>query len=178
MHLFAPEVGFMGSVPIVAATVPIAVGAALAAKMDDGDAVAVTYFRDGAAEEGVVHESLNLASQMNLPVIFVCENNLYASHMDIAQRQPSDSTARFAQANGIAHAVIDGNDVAGTARTVGEMITTARQGAAGRDISRPSPIAGAAMSGRMRTSMSASDVRLKKLRHGNAATPLRGLSPQ
>ncbi len=128
MHLFAPEVGFMGSVPIVAATVPIAVGAALAAKMDDGDAVAVTYFGDGAAEEGVVHESLNLASQMNLPVIFVCKNNLYASHRDIAQRQPSDSTARFAQANGIAHAVIDGNDVAGTARTVGEMITTARQG--------------------------------------------------
>ena len=128
MHLFAPEVGFMGSVPIVAATVPIAVGAALAAKMDDGDAVAVTYFGDGAAEEGVVHESLNLASQMNLPVIFVCKNNLYASHRDIAQRQPSDSTARFAQANGIAHAVIDGNDVAGTAWTVGEMITTARQG--------------------------------------------------
>ncbi len=128
MHLFAPEVGFMGSVPIVAATVPVAVGAALAAKMDKGDAVAVSYFGDGAAEEGVVHESLNLASQMNLPVLFVCENNLYASHMDISQRQPSDSTARFAQANGIPHAVIDGNDVAGTARVAGEMITAARNG--------------------------------------------------
>jgi acetoin:2,6-dichlorophenolindophenol oxidoreductase subunit alpha len=128
MHLFAPEVGFMGSVPIVAATVPVAVGAALAAKMDNSDAIAVTYFGDGAAEEGVVHESLNLASQMKLPVLFVCENNLYASHMDIAQRQPSDSTARFAQANNIPYAVIDGNDVAGTARAAGDLITAARNG--------------------------------------------------
>lgn len=128
MHLIAPEGGFMGSVPIVAATVPVAVGAALAAKMDDGDAVAVTYFGDGAAEEGVVHESLNLASQMKLPVLFVCENNLYASHMDITQRQPSDSTARFAQANSIPHAVVDGNDVAATARAAGELIAAAREG--------------------------------------------------
>ncbi len=128
MHLFAPEVGFMGSVPIVAATVPIAVGAALAAKMEGSNAVAVSYFGDGAVEEGVVHESFNLASQMNLPVLFVCENNLYASHLDIAQRQPSDCTARFAQANGIRCAVIDGNSVTGVAETAGELIQAARRG--------------------------------------------------
>ena len=128
MHLFAPEVGFMGSVPIVAATVPVAVGAALAAKMDGLGAIAVTYFGDGAVEEGVVHESLNLAAQMNLPVLFVCENNLYASHLDIAQRQPSDCTARFAQANGIRCAVIDGNSVTGVAEAAGELIQAARRG--------------------------------------------------
>lgn len=128
MHLFAPEVGFKGSVPIVAATVPMAVGAALAAHKDGRGAVAVSYFGDGAVEEGVVHESLNLASRMNLPVLFVCENNFYASHMDIAQRQPSDCTSRFAVAHGIRANVVDGNDVAATAAAAGELIAAARAG--------------------------------------------------
>ena len=128
MHLHAPEVGFMGSVPIVAATVPIAVGAALAAKKDGNGAVAIAYFGDGAVEEGAIHESLNLASQMALPVVFVCENNLYASHMDIAQRQPGDRTARFADAAGITARVIDGNSVTGVAATAGTLIEAARRG--------------------------------------------------
>ncbi len=128
MHLYAPEVGFAGSVPIVAATVPIAVGAALAARMDGGDAVAVCYFGDGAVEEGAVHESLNLAAQMSLPVLFVCENNLYSSHLDIELRQPSDRTARFAVASGIAHAVVDGNDVLAVADAAGALIAAARAG--------------------------------------------------
>ena len=128
MHLYAPEVGFKGSVPIVAATVPIAVGAALAAKKDGNGAVAVSYFGDGAVEEGAVHESLNLASHMKLPVLFVCENNLYASHMDIAQRQPSDRTARFADAAGINALVIDGNDITGVATAAGQLIGAARRG--------------------------------------------------
>ncbi len=128
MHLYAPEVGFQGSVPIVAATVPVAVGAALAAKKDGKPHVAVAYFGDGAVEEGVVHESLNLASQMNLPVLFVCENNLYASHMDIAQRQPNDRTARIAEAHSVATAVIDGNDVLAVADAAGDLIHRARCG--------------------------------------------------
>ena len=66
---------------------------------------------DGAVEEGVVHESLNLAKLYNLPVLFVVENNLFASHMHISQRQPSNSTARFAKANNIDYEVIDGNNV-------------------------------------------------------------------
>jgi pyruvate dehydrogenase E1 component alpha subunit len=129
MHLYAPEVGFKGSVPIVAATVPIAVGAALAAKKDGKGAVAVAYFGDGAAEEGAVHESLNLASHMQLPVLFVCENNLYASHMDIAQRQPSDRTGRFADAAGVNALAIDGNDVIRVADAAGSLIEAARRGA-------------------------------------------------
>jgi len=128
MHLFAPEVGFWGSVPIVGATIPVAVGAALAAAMDNAGAVAVSYFGDGAVEEGVVHESLNLASQMRLPVLFVCENNLYSSHLDIAQRQPSDCTARIADAHGVACAVVDGNDVLAVAKAARELIEAARRG--------------------------------------------------
>lgn len=128
MHLHAPEQGFWGSVPIVAATVSIAVGAALAARMDGSDAVAVAYFGDGAVEEGSVHESLNLASKMKLPVLFVCENNFYASHMDIAQRQPSDCTARFADAHCIDWAVVDENDVISVAEVSQKMIGNARNG--------------------------------------------------
>ena len=111
MHLWAGNHGFAGSVPIVAGAVSLAVGAALAAKMDGGDDVAVVYLGDGAFEEGVVHESLNLASTMKLPVLFVAENNLFASHLHIDQRQPSDWLGRFAIASGIANALVDGNDV-------------------------------------------------------------------
>ena len=128
MHLYGPDVGFQGSVPIVAATVPVAVGAALAAKKDDSGRVAVAYFGDGAVEEGGVHESLNLAAQMKLPVIFVCENNLYASHMDIAQRQPNDRTARIAEAHAVSTAVVDGNDVIAVADSAGDLIHRARCG--------------------------------------------------
>ena len=128
MHLYAPEVGFQGSVPIVAATVPVAVGAALAAKKDGSPHIAVAYFGDGAVEEGGVHESLNLAAQMKLPVLFVCENNLYASHMDIAQRQPNDRTARIAEAHAVPTAVVDGNDVVAVADAAGALIHRARCG--------------------------------------------------
>ena len=128
MHLYGPQVGFLGSVPIVGASVPIAVGAALAAKMDGKGDVAVSYFGDGAVEEGSVQESLNLAAIMKLPVLFVCENNLFASHMHIRLRQVGDSTARFAQAHGIPAAVVDGNDVVAVAAVAGEMVQRARSG--------------------------------------------------
>ena len=128
MHLFAPEVGFWGSVPIVGATIPIAAGAALAAAKDGSDVVAVTYFGDGAAEEGVLHETLNLAAQMKLPVLFVCENNLYASHLDIDQRQPSDSISRFADAHGVSRVLVDGNDVIAVAEAAKALIDNARSG--------------------------------------------------
>ena len=62
--------------------------------MDGSDAIAVAYFGDGAAEEGVVHESLNFAAIYRLPVLFVCENNQYSSHLDISLRQPADRVSR------------------------------------------------------------------------------------
>mgnify|MGYP003403627422 FL=1 len=128
MHLWDQPNGFYGSVPIVAGTVPLAVGAALAAKMQQSGDVAVSYLGDGAVEEGVVHESLNLASQLGVPVIFVVENNLFASHMHMSLRQPSDSTARFAEANAIRYAVVDGNDIGEVSDVANELISRAREG--------------------------------------------------
>lgn len=128
MHLWDQPNGFYGSVPIVAGTVPLAVGAGLAAAMQGTGDIAVSYLGDGAVEEGIVHESLNLASVLGAPVVFVVENNLFASHMHIELRQPSDATARFAVANGIPHALVDGNDVVAVAAAAAELIDRARRG--------------------------------------------------
>lgn len=128
MHLHDASVGFQGSVPLVGATIPIAVGASLAAKKGGGNEIAVAFFGDGACEEGVFHESLNLASIYELPVLFVVENNLFASHLDIDLRQPSDSVARFADAHRIRNKVVDGNDVIGVAAAAHELVSAARSG--------------------------------------------------
>jgi len=128
MHLYGASVGFQGSVPLVGATIPIAVGAALAAKMGGGDEVAVAFFGDGATEEGVFHESLNLASLYELPILFVVENNLFSSHLHIQLRQPSDSLARFADAHRIRNKIIDGNDVISVATAAEELILATRKG--------------------------------------------------
>jgi len=128
MHLWDQPKGFYGSVPIVAGTVSLAVGAGLAAKLQQTGDVAVAYLGDGAVEEGVVHESLNLARIQDIPVIFVVENNLFASHMHISTRQPNDSTARFAAANGVPYQVVDGNDVVAVAAVAEELIGAARSG--------------------------------------------------
>jgi pyruvate dehydrogenase E1 component alpha subunit len=115
-------------VPIVGATIPIAVGAAIACKMDGQQQVAVCYFGDGACEEGVLHESLNLARVMDLPVLFVCENNLYSSHLDIHLRQPSNSVARFAEAHRVDRRVVDGNDLTAVSEASSELISACRRG--------------------------------------------------
>ncbi len=128
MHLYASSIGFHGCVPLVGATIPMAVGAALAARMDGADAIAVSYFGDGAAEEGVFHESLNLAASQRLPILFVCENNLFSSHLDILLRQPSDRIARFAEANSIRSRTIDGNDVLAVAAAARDLVANARAG--------------------------------------------------
>ena len=111
MHLVAQEHGLFGTVPIVSTTIPIAVGAALAAKLEGGSALAISFFGDGATEEGTFHEALNLAAAHRLPVIFACENNLFSSHLHISLRQPADSVARYAVAHRIPYQVLDGNDV-------------------------------------------------------------------
>jgi len=128
MHLFDQPSGFYGSVPIVAGTVSLAVGAAMAAKLQGVDDIGVAYIGDGAAEEGVVHESLNLAKIQNAPMLFVIENNLFASHMHISLRQPSDMVARFAQANDIPYEVIDGNDVVAVSQAANRLIDDIRLG--------------------------------------------------
>jgi len=128
MHLLARANNFFGSVPIVGATVPIATGAALAAKMDGTGGIAVSYLGDGATEEGVFHESLNLAAVFKLPVLYVVENNLFASHLHISLRQPFDSVCRYAAAHGVPWERVDGNDVVAMARAAGRAIAAARAG--------------------------------------------------
>jgi pyruvate dehydrogenase E1 component alpha subunit len=128
MHLWDQPNGFYGSVPIVSGTVPLAVGAALAAKLQGGGDVGVAYLGDGAMEEGVVHESLNLARMLKAPAIFVVENNLFASHMHISLRQPKESTARFAAANDIPFESVDGNDVGMVRAAAARLIERARAG--------------------------------------------------
>ncbi len=128
MHIYDAAVGFHGAVPIVAGTIPIAVGAALSAKLSGSKAIGVAFFGDGACEEGVVHEALNFASIMKLPMLFVVENNLFSSHMDICLRQPSDATARFAQAHQVDYKVVDGNDVTAVDKAASELISQARAG--------------------------------------------------
>jgi TPP-dependent pyruvate/acetoin dehydrogenase alpha subunit len=111
MHLVAPEVGVLGTVPIVAGTIPLAAGSALASALRGDRRVSVAFFGDGATEEGHYHESVNLAALHRLPVVFVCENNLYASHMSLRERRTADTIAELAEAHGVPAARIDGNDV-------------------------------------------------------------------
>lgn len=111
MHLQSKKNGFIGSNPIVAGTIPLALGAAFASKKENNNSIAVVFFGDGAAEEGVFHEALNLASVMNLPILFAVENNLLSSHLDINLRQPSNKIARFAKAHKVNNEVIDGNNI-------------------------------------------------------------------
>ena len=128
MHLWDGPNGFYGSVPIVAGTVPLAVGAALAAKIAGTDDIAVSYLGDGAMEEGAVHEALNLASITKAPTLFVVENNLFSSHMHIRLRQPHQSTARFAEANFLPYALVDGNDVVAVTKVAEKMVANMRAG--------------------------------------------------
>jgi len=128
MHLYDQPNGFYGSVPIVAGTVSLAVGAAMAAKMQKTDDIGVAYIGDGAVEEGVVHESFNLAKIQKAPMLFVIENNLFASHMHISLRQPSNMISRFAIANDIPCRLVDGNDVVAVAKASKELIDDIRAG--------------------------------------------------
>lgn len=128
MHLLDQKNGFYGSTPIVAGTVPLALGAAMASKMKKKKYIAVSYIGDGAVEEGVVHESFNLAKVQKLPILFVVENNLFASHMHISLRQPNNKISRFAVANEIPHKLVDGNDVVAITRASKILIDNIRNG--------------------------------------------------
>lgn len=128
MHLWDGPRGFYGSVPIVAGTVPLAVGAALAAKLMGTDDIGVSYLGDGAVEEGAVQESLNLARMLNAPVLFVVENNFFSSHMHIRLRQPLNATARFAVAHDIPFEIVDGNDVVAVYRAAERLVSRSRNG--------------------------------------------------
>ena len=79
-------------------------------KRKNQNQISVVYLGDGALEEGVVHESLNLSKILSVPVLFVVENNLFSSHMHLSLRQPEISACRFAEANNIPNILVDGNN--------------------------------------------------------------------
>ncbi len=97
MHVIDPKKGMMGSAPIVAGTISLAVGAALASKIRGDKRVTISFFGDGAAGEGTLFESLNLASLMKLPIIFACENNYYSTHMPIRECRVNQNIYQVAQ---------------------------------------------------------------------------------
>jgi 2-oxoisovalerate dehydrogenase E1 component len=127
MHIADPKLGIFGANGIVAAGVPIAVGAAVAAQLRADDSVAVSFFGDGAPAQGAFHEAVNLAAVWQLPVIFFCENNGYAE-FSLASTQHAASLERRAAGYGIPFVAVDGNDVAATAATMEEVVRNARAG--------------------------------------------------
>ncbi|MFC2059688.1 thiamine pyrophosphate-dependent dehydrogenase E1 component subunit alpha [Chloroflexota bacterium] len=128
MHLALPELGLPGSSAIVAGTVPLAVGAALAFSIRRQDAISVAFFGDGAANEGVFYESLNFASLNKLPVIFVCENNLYSTHMPISACLADTNIYRKAEVFNMPGFGVDGNNVIDVFRASKVAINNARHG--------------------------------------------------
>jgi len=111
MHICAPELGMVGSTPIVAGTIPLALGAALASKIRKDRKVAVSFFGDGAACEGALYESLNFAALRKLPIIFACENNYYSTHMPIRECRPENTIFEIGKPFCIKSCRVDGNDI-------------------------------------------------------------------
>jgi len=111
MHIIDPEKGMLGAAPIVAGTISLAAGAALASKIKGEQRVSVSFFGDGATGEGVLYESLNFAALKKLPVIFACENNLYSTHLPIRECRPGKHIFGIGIPFGIMSFQVDGNDV-------------------------------------------------------------------
>jgi pyruvate dehydrogenase E1 component alpha subunit len=117
----------MGTSAIVAGGIALAVGAALASKMRQDKKVSVAFFGDGAVDEGTFHESLNFAALKKLPVVFVCENNLYATNSPQSARQPLDNIYKRGEAYGIPGFQLDGNSVLEIYGLAKQAISRARQ---------------------------------------------------
>ena len=111
MHIVAKEVGFITATGVVGGTIPLALGAAFAAKENKRGHVVVVFFGDGAGQAGPFHESLNIASLWQLPVIFVCENNGYAEFTPLSAHTKVERLARHAKTYGIPASTLDGNDL-------------------------------------------------------------------
>jgi len=111
MHLIDTSCGFMGSSSIVAGNIPIACGAALGLKRKNSKNIAVVFFGDGATNEGVFYETINFAALWQLPVLFICENNFYATNSHITSRQKGTIIANRTSAFKVPSKTIEGNDV-------------------------------------------------------------------
>ena len=128
MHLFAPEVGLMGTTGIVGPNILQATGAGYSFKLLENGRVSVGFFGDGAVNNGAFHEGVNLAAIWDLPVIFVCENNLYATEVAFQDATRNTDVAERARSYGIPGVAVDGNDVVAVFEVAGEAVRRARAG--------------------------------------------------
>ncbi|HRV99751.1 MAG TPA: thiamine pyrophosphate-dependent dehydrogenase E1 component subunit alpha, partial [Aminobacteriaceae bacterium] len=128
MHIADFSVGMLGANGIVGGGFTMATGAALAHKMQKTDGVAVTFFGDGASNRGTFHEAANMAAAWNLPVIFVCENNQWASTTPYRTTTSVDDIADRAVAYGMPGVIVDGNDVFSVCEAAKELVERARRG--------------------------------------------------
>src|SRR5258705_280547 len=128
MHLSAPEIGLLPTCAIVGGGIPVAVGAAYASQVKRDGGVAVAAFGDGATNIGAFHESLNMASVWRLPVIFVCENNLYGEYSRIEKTTPITDIAARAAAYAMPGEIVDGQDVDAVMAAMARAVSRARSG--------------------------------------------------
>ena len=128
MHIADFDIGMLGANGIVAGGIPIITGAAFAAQVRGAGSVAVCFFGDGASNAGSFHESINIAASWNLPIIYVCENNLWAVNTPSKASMPIDDIATRATAYGIPGIVVDGNDVLAVREVATEAVDRARNG--------------------------------------------------
>lgn len=128
MHIADVETGNLGANGIVAGGIPIAAGAALSQKLQGKDNVVVSFFGDGATNEGAFHEALNLAAVWDLPVIFVCENNKYGMSFSTAKSMKVEKISDRAAAYGMPGVTVDGNDVDAVYAVAQEAVDRARSG--------------------------------------------------
>ncbi len=128
MHIADFSIGILGANGIVGGGIPIATGAALASQYLENKRVAVCFFGDGASNQGCFHESLNLASLWKLPVVYVCENNLYAETTPQIDHQPIKNIADRASSYHMPGVIVDGNEVLAVYREARQAITRARSG--------------------------------------------------
>ena len=128
MHIADFSVGMLGATAVVGAGIPIATGAGLSIKMRGTDQVVACFFGDGASNQGTFHEGINLAAVWNLPVVFVCENNLYAMGTRQSRVMLIENIADRAVAYGIPSVVMDGNDVLAIHEAARLAVERARKG--------------------------------------------------
>lgn len=128
MHLFSPEIGLMGTSGIVGPCILQACGGGYSSKILQNGSVAVAFFGDGAVNNGAFHEGLNMAAIWKLPVLFVCENNQYATEVPFSYSSSSDSVASRAANYSMSGYQLDGNDVVGIYRAAEEAVARARKG--------------------------------------------------
>jgi pyruvate dehydrogenase E1 component alpha subunit len=128
MHIVAKECGFMTATGVVGGTIPLALGAAFAAKEKKHGQLAVVFFGDGAGQAGPFHESLNIASLWRLPVIFICENNGYAEFTPLSAHTKIERLALHAKTYGIPASTIDGNDLFAVRDAMTKAVASCRAG--------------------------------------------------